>query len=108
MTTEWRARGAPGGATVAGPVVAFVTVVAALLATDEVGLPLRDPDHVAALYLALVGFGVVLLVGLDIVLRARRLSGSFPPSRAALRRVRRERWTRRRGLAVGSALVAFY
>ena len=64
--TRWRAR----GASVAGPAVAVVTVVAAVLATDEVGLPLRDPDHVAALYLALVGFGVVLLVGLDIVLRA--------------------------------------
>ncbi len=92
----------------AGPLVAFVTVVAALLATDSVGLPLRDPDHVAALYLALVGFGVLMLVGLDIAVRAGRSPGSLLPSRAALRRVRRERWTWRRGLAVGSALVAFY
>jgi membrane-associated phospholipid phosphatase len=94
--------------TVAGPVVAVVTVGAALLATDEVGLPLRDPDHVAALYLALVGFGVVLLVALDVVVRAARSAGGFPPSRAAMRRVRRERWTAGRGLAAGSALVAFY
>ena len=79
-----------------------------MLATNEVGLPLRDPDHVAALYLALVGFGVALLVGLDIVLRAGRLAGGFPPSRAALRRVRRERWTARRALIVGTALVGFY
>jgi hypothetical protein len=93
---------------VAGPVVAVATVGAALPATDAVGLPLRDPDHVAALYLALVGFGVVLLVALDIVLRATRRAGSFPPSRAAMRRVRRERWTAGRGLAAGSALVAFY
>ena len=95
-------------ATVAGPVVAVVTVVAGVLATNEVGLPLRDPDHVAALYLALVGFGVALLVGLDIVLRAGRLAGGFPPSRAALQRVRRERWTARRALIVGTALVGFY
>ena len=65
--TRWRA-------TIAGPAVALVTVVAAVLTTNEVGLPVRDPDHVAALYLALVGLGVALLVGLDIVLRARRLS----------------------------------
>jgi membrane-associated phospholipid phosphatase len=88
----------------AGPAIAAVTLIAALIATHSVGLPVRDPDHVAALYLALVGFGVAVLVGLDIVVRA----GPFPPSRAAMRRVRRERWTLHRGLAVGSALVGFY
>jgi membrane-associated phospholipid phosphatase len=92
----------------AGPAVAIVTVLAALVATHAVGLPLRDPDHVAALYLALVGLGVVMLVGLDIVARAGRRAGSFPPSRAVMRRVRRERWTLRRGVAAGSALVGFY
>ena len=92
----------------AGPGVAAVTVVAALVATDAVGLPLRDPDHVAALYLALVGFGTVVLVGLDVVVRAGLRSGSFPPSRAAMRLVRRERWTLRAGIAAGSALVGFY
>ena len=97
----------PGGPPWRARLVAFVTLVAALLATDEVGLPLRDPDHVAALYLALVGFGVLMLVGLDIVVRAAVPRG-LAPSRAAMRRVRRERWTRRRGLAVGSALVGFY
>ena len=92
----------------AGPAVAVVTVLAALLATHEVGLPLRDPDHVAALYLALVGFGTLLLVGLDVAVRAGHRSGAFPPSRASMRRVRRERWTLRAGVAAGSALVAFY
>jgi len=94
--------------TLAGPVVAVVTVIAGLLTTREVGLPLRDPDHVAALYLGLVGFGVVVLVGLDIVHRAARDSGSFPPSRAELRRVRRERWTPWRCVAAGTALLGFY
>ena len=106
VTPEPRAR--PWRAMMAGPLVALVTIVIALLATDSVGLPLRDPDHVAALYLALVGFGVLMLVGLDIAVRAGRSPGRVLPSRAALRRVRRERWTWRRGLAVGSALVAFY
>ncbi len=93
---------------VAGPLVAIVTVVAALVATRSVGLPLRDPDHVAALYLALVGCGVALLVGLDIAVRAGRRSRRFPPARAAMGRVRRERWTARRSVAVGTALVSFY
>jgi len=47
-------------------------------------------------------------VGLDVVVRAGRGSGTFPPSRAALARVRRERWTLRAGVAAGSALVGFY
>jgi membrane-associated phospholipid phosphatase len=92
----------------AGPAVAVVAVLAALPATRAVGLPLRDPDHVAALYLVLVGFGVLMLVGLDIVIRAARSSGGFPPSRPAMRRVRRERWTPGRGIAVASALLGFY
>lgn len=92
----------------AGPVVACVTVVVAALVTARVGLALRDPDHVAALYLGVVGCGVAGLVGLDILLRARAGCGTFPPPRAAMARVRRERWTPRRGLAVGSALIGFY
>jgi hypothetical protein len=92
----------------AGPLVAAVILVAGVLATRAVGLPLRDPDHVAALYLALVGLGVVMLVGLDVVLRAAARHGSLPPSRAAMGRVRRERWTLERGVAVGGALVSFY
>ena len=94
--------------TAAGPLVAVVALVAAVLATDAVGLPLRDPDHVAAQYLGLVGVGVALLVGLDILLRARRASGRFPPSKAAMRQVRRERWTLGRGVAAGAALLGFY
>jgi membrane-associated phospholipid phosphatase len=93
---------------VAGPVVAIVTVLTALVATRAAGLPLRDPDHVAALYLALVGCAMAVLVGLDIVIRAGRRSGTLRPSRAAIRRVQRERWTPARGLGVGIALVSFY
>ncbi len=92
----------------AGPVVAIVTVITALLTTRAVGLPLRDPDHVAALYLALVGCAMAMLVGLDVVVRAGRRSGTSRPSRAAMAAVRRERWTLGRGIAVGSALLSFY
>jgi membrane-associated phospholipid phosphatase len=99
---------APRRGIAAGPLIAVVTLVAAIILTNSVGLVVRDPDHVAALYLLLVGAGVAGLVGLDIVLRARALSQRFPPSREAMRRVRRERWTLKRSLVAGSALAGFY
>jgi hypothetical protein len=112
VTTISHARRAAGElswrAVAAGPAVAVVTVVLALIATHEVGLPLRDPDHVAATYLVLVGFGVFLLVVLDVAIRAARAAGRFPPGAEAMRRVRRERWTLRRSLAAGTALLGFY
>ena len=92
----------------AGPVVAAVSVIAALLATDAAGLPMRDPDHVAGRRLVLVLGLVAVLVVLDVVVRAGLRSGTLRPSPASMRRVRRERWTLGRGLAVGSALVSFY
>ena len=92
----------------AGGVVAAATVVGGVIATDSVGLRLRDPDHVAALYLGLVGLGVVLLVGIDVALRARSRAGGGWPSRAAMAAVRRERWTPGRCAAAGLALVGFY
>ena len=92
----------------AGPVIATVSVIAALLATDAVGLPLRDPDHVAGRRLGLVLGLVALLIGLDIVVRAGRRSRRLRPSRAAIQRVRRERWTSGRLVIVGGALVSFY
>jgi membrane-associated phospholipid phosphatase len=93
---------------VAGPVVAAFSVLTALLTTDAAGVPLRDPDHVAGRRLVLIGGLVVLLIGLDVVVRAARRSGRLWPSRAAIASVRRERWTRGRGIAVGTALISFY
>ena len=93
---------------VAGPVVAIVTVLTALLATRAAGVPFRDPDHMVGRRLVWVGCLVVVLVGLDVVVRAGRRSGTLTPSRAAMRSVRRERWSWYRGVAVGSALVSFY
>lgn len=93
---------------IAGPAVAFVSVVAALLTTDAAGLPLRDPDHVAGRRLLLVLGLVGVLVVLDVTVRAGLPSRRPWPSRASVLRVRRERWTPGRALAVGSALVSFY
>jgi PAP2 superfamily len=93
---------------VAGPVVAIVSMVAAFVATDEAGLPLRDPDHVAGRRLLLLVGLVALLVVLDVVVRAARRSSTRWPSREAIATVRRERWTLRRGVAVGTALISFY
>ena len=93
---------------IAGPAVAAVSVVAALLTTDAAGIPLRDPDHVAGRRLLLVFALVGLLVVFDVMVRAARGSGVLWPSRAAMQRIRRERWTLWRGLAVSSALISFY
>jgi membrane-associated phospholipid phosphatase len=92
----------------AGPIVAAFTLVVGFIATDAADVPLRDPDHVAALYFVLVGFGVALLVGLDVAIRAGRRTRTRRPSRAAMRQVRRERWTPARSVAVGTALLSFY
>jgi hypothetical protein len=92
----------------AGPLVAIITVVAALLATHAADVPFRDPDHVVGTRLSLVGCLVVLLIVLDVVVRAGWRSRRLLPSRAAMRAVRRERWTRHRGIAVTIALVSFY
>ena len=92
----------------AGPLVALVSMVAALITTDAAGLPLRDPDHVAGRRLLLVALLVLLLVAIDVYVRASRRGGGWRPGLDAMRAVRRERWTSRRGIAVGVALASFY
>ena len=64
----------------AGPAVAAVTVIVALVATGDVDVPLRDPDNVAATYFVLVGLGVALLVWLDVAIRAARAEGAGLPA----------------------------
>ena len=92
----------------AGPIVAVVSMVAALIATGAAGIPLRDPDHVAGRRLVLLLALVALLVALDVVVRASRRAPGLVPSRALVAEVRRERWTWRRGAIVATALVSFY
>jgi hypothetical protein len=50
----------------------------------------------------------VLLVALDVWIRAARLTGTRRPSRAAMREVREARWTPKRMAAAGGALLSFY
>ena len=83
-----------GAASAAG--VALLILIAAIAVTDQAGFTIRDPDQVAVGYFVMVGFAVLRLVGLDIVIRAGRVEGTWRPSRAAMSKVRRERWNRRR------------
>ena len=92
----------------AGPAIALVTLIAALICTGDAGVSFRDPDNVAALYILEVGAGVWLLVWVDIFIRAARRTHTRRPSLAAMRAVRRERWTWRRSVAVAVAVVSFY
>ncbi len=92
----------------AGPVVAALTMVAALVATADAGIPLRDPDNVTGNRLVLAVSLILALFGLDMLVRSWRRSEGRLPSRAALAAVRREHWPLARGLAVGGAIVAFY
>ena len=97
----WRGAAAVGG-------VALLVLIAAIAVTDQAGFTIRDPDQVAVGYLFMVGFAVLLLVGLDITIRAGRVEGTWRPSRAAMGKVRRERWNRRRGISVAIAVASFY
>jgi hypothetical protein len=93
---------------VAGPVVAVVTVLFAVVATEAAGVAFEDWEHAVARRLALMGCVVALSVVVDIVVRAAWRSRTPMPSRAALASVRRERWSGLRVAAVVSALVSFY
>ena len=92
----------------AGPIVAVVTVLSALWATDEAGVAFTDPDHVGARRLALVVCLALVLVVLDIVVRGARSTPGWKPTLSGMKAVRHERWTRQQGIAVGAALVGFY
>jgi PAP2 superfamily protein len=93
---------------VAGPVVAIVSMVAAVVATDAAGLPIRDPDHVAGRRLLILFALVGALVLADVWVRAARRTHRRWPGREAMAAVRRERWTTRRCIAVATALTSFY
>jgi len=93
---------------VGGPAVAIVTVLMARLGTHAAGVPFRDPNNMVGRRFIQVGCLMALLVALDIVIRAGRRSWRPRPWLAAMRAVRRERWTRRRAAAVAIALVSFH
>ena len=95
-------------AAAAGPLIAAVTFLAAIIAADAAGIPIRDPDHVAGRRLLGVFWMVGLLIVLDIVIRAARRAQGWLPTVGDVAFVWRERWTLRRGIAVGAALLSFY
>lgn len=95
-------------AVLAGPLVAAVALAGALVATSAAGVPLRDPAGVAMRRLeTALALAAVLLV-VDIVVRAALSERRRRPSLAALVRLRRERWTVARLLAVAAAIVSFH
>ena len=82
----------PARSVLAGPLVAAATVLVALVATSEAGVPLRDPNGVSLRrFLIAVGLVAVLIV-VDV----------------AFRGARRERWTPARLGVVALAVVSFY
>jgi hypothetical protein len=92
----------------AGPVVAVVTLLLALVATRVAGVTFRDWEHAVGIRLVQMSVVVALLIVVDIVVRAAVRSRGPVPSWPALRAVRQERWTGRRIAAVAGALVSFY
>jgi hypothetical protein len=81
----------PWRAVAAGPAVAAVTLVTALIATNAAGVPLRDPNGVSLARFLSTAALVAALAGLDIAFRGGR-----------------PRWTAARTVAVASALASFY
>jgi PAP2 superfamily len=100
----WR----PRRMVLSGPLVAVISMIAAVIVTNEAGVPVRDPDHVAGRRMLVLFALVGVLFALDVAVRAARRTGRRLPTGAAMARVRRERWTRSRAIAVGVALVSFY
>jgi hypothetical protein len=92
----------------AGPIVALVTMAAALITTDDAGIPLRDPDNVTGNRLVMAISFITALFVLDVLFRAWRRSERRLPTWTAIAEVRREHWTLGRWLAVTGAIVAFY
>ena len=92
----------------AGPLVAAVTLAGAIVAANFTDVAFRDPDGVAGRRLVWVVIFVLVLVAIDVFVRAARRARRKLPPRSVLSEVRAERWSWPRGLAVGSALVSFY
>jgi hypothetical protein len=92
----------------AGPIVAFVSAIAAVLATGAAGVPLRDPDGVASGRFVFVLWVVGGLIALDLLVRAWQRTPGRGISLPSVLAIRRERWTPWRAVAVLSALISFY
>ena len=100
-TTWWRC-------VVAGPAIAAVTLIVSLVATNAADVPLRDPKGVTLTRLVIAVVLVALAAAADVAIRAVRNRRRGSPAVAALRAAAQERWTWRRGIAVGLAVLSFF
>src|SRR4051794_41558106 len=98
----------PWRVVLAGPVVAVVSLLLALVATRVAGVTFRDWEHAVAWRCAWMAGVIALLVLVDIVVRAGARSRKRVPTWAAVRAVQRERWTPRRLAALRGYLGSFY
>ena len=70
----------------AGPLVAGITLAGAIVAAGSIDVELRDPDGVAGGRLAWVVILVLVLVAMDVFVRAaRRAQRKLPPGRCSPR-----------------------
>jgi hypothetical protein len=95
-------------AAVAGPAIAVAALLAALAATADAGVPLRDPSGVALRRLQLAVALALIVAVLDAAIRAARRDGRLLPTRETFAAVGRERWTGLRTLSIGVAILSFY
>jgi membrane-associated phospholipid phosphatase len=95
-------------AVVAAPLIGIATLIAGLIATNHAGVSFRDTNHVAAKYVVLVGTALIVLVAIDVAIRAAAVTGTRRPTREAMRAVRQERWGPYRGFAAFAGLLGFY
>lgn len=92
----------------AGPVIAGITLIVSLVATDAADVPLRDPKGVTLTRLIIAVTLVVLAATVDVAIRAVRHGRRGRTPLDALRAAAHERWTPRRGVAVGVAVLSFF
>lgn len=88
--------------------MAIISLIAAVIACTAAGVSLRDPDGVASGRLFFAYGLVAVLIGLDGYVRACLRTSTRRPPLPALKEVFRERWPRRRIVAVGVALLSFF
>jgi len=91
------------------PLTAVLTTVLALVTAAQADVPFRDPDGVLGRRVVLLFLGVGVCWAIDVVPRAgKRCGWEVAGMPDAMRAVVRERWNRRRTLAVGTGVVSFY
>ena len=102
------AAGTPWRSALAGPAVALIALAAAAIATRSAGVPIRDPGGVTVRRLATAVVVLLVLVAVDILVRAVRRAGARGLSARVLFECVRARWTRERIALVALAIACFH